>query len=76
MVSSWVELGDEFSVCLFTNVLHRRVFHGHTGNQLTLEHYVVSTEAASVEVVELLFWLAGVDVVLILPAYKKCLVRL
>ena len=45
------------------------------GDEITLHFNVVRVEVASIVVVDYLLWLAAINVVLVLPAYKKSLVR-
>ena len=45
------------------------------GEEITLHLNVIGVEAGSIVVVDYRLWFASIDVVLVLPAYKKCLVR-
>ena len=75
-ISGWIKVLDEFAIGCQVHVV--QLWHSYfcARKEVALHFDVVGVEAASVVVLDNSLWFSAVNAVLILPANKKCLVRL
>ena len=75
-ISGWIKALEEFAIGGHVHVV--QLWHSYfcARKEIGLHFDVVGVEAASVVVLDNSLWFSAVNAVLILPANKKCLVRL